>query len=46
MIETHEFGGNWTGEKLKQIDKYQRTYSTIMNKQIFQFAYIDAFLKL
>ncbi|PXF59287.1 MAG: hypothetical protein C4B58_04010 [Deltaproteobacteria bacterium] len=43
MIETHEFGGNWTEEKLKRVEKYLKAYATIMNKQNFRFAYIDAF---
>ena len=43
MTEIHEFGGNWTEEKLKRVEKYLRAYATIMNKQKFQFAYIDAF---
>jgi len=43
MAETHGFGGNWTEEKLKRIKKYLKTYATIMNKQNFRFAYIDAF---
>ena len=43
MTETHEFGGNWTEEKLKRVEKYLKAYATIMNKQNFRFAYIDAF---
>lgn len=43
MTETHKFGGNWTEEKLKQVEKYLKAYATIMNKQNFRFAYIDAF---
>ncbi len=37
MIETHEFGGNWTEEKLKRVEKYLKTYATIMNKKNFPF---------
>ncbi|PYS66172.1 MAG: hypothetical protein DMF74_01845 [Acidobacteria bacterium] len=37
------FGGNWTAEKLERVRKYLAAYSTIMNKQKFRFAYIDAF---
>jgi three-Cys-motif partner protein len=33
----------WTTEKLARIAKYLRAYSTIMTKQAFRFAYIDAF---
>ncbi|MBW2737473.1 MAG: hypothetical protein JRE64_01215 [Deltaproteobacteria bacterium] len=43
MTETHGFGGNWTEEKLKRVEKYLKAYATIMNKQNFRFAYIDAF---
>jgi len=43
MTETHKFGGNWTEEKLKRVEKYLKAYATIMNKQNFHFAYIDAF---
>ena len=39
----HEFGGDWTQEKLTRIQKYLTAYTTIMNKQNFRFAYIDAF---
>jgi len=43
MTEAHKFGGNWTKEKLKRVEKYLKAYATIMNKQNFRFAYIDAF---
>ena len=43
MTDAHKFGGNWTGEKLKRVEKYLKAYATIMNKQNFRFAYIDAF---
>jgi len=43
MTEKHKFGGNWTEEKLKRVEKYLKAYATIMNKQNFRFAYIDAF---
>lgn len=39
----HKFGGKWTTEKLERVAKYLRAYSTIMTKQAFRFAYIDAF---
>ena len=39
----NEFGGKWTNEKLDLIKKYLKAYATIMNKQNFKFAYIDAF---
>ena len=44
MSETHKFGGNWTDEKLKRVRKYLGAYATIMNRQKFRFAYIDAFV--
>jgi three-Cys-motif partner protein len=37
------FGGSWTEEKLERVRKYLVAYATIMNKQKFRFAYIDAF---
>ncbi|MBI1927344.1 three-Cys-motif partner protein TcmP [Candidatus Poribacteria bacterium] len=37
------FGGAWTEEKLGRVRKYLVAYATIMNKQAFRFAYIDAF---
>lgn len=37
------FGGEWTSEKLERVRKYLVAYATIMNKQKFRFAYIDAF---
>jgi three-Cys-motif partner protein len=40
---TQSFGGNWTDEKLERVRKYLAAYATIMNKQHFRFAYIDAF---
>ena len=43
MTETHGFGGNWTEEKLKRVEKYLKAYAAIMKKQKFRFAYIDAF---
>ena len=43
MKEIYKFGGNWTTEKLKQVKEYLKAYATIMNKQQFRFAYIDAF---
>jgi three-Cys-motif partner protein len=37
------FGGSWTEEKLERVRKYLVAYATIMNRQHFRFAYIDAF---
>jgi three-Cys-motif partner protein len=39
----HEFGGNWTDEKLLRIRKYLTAYATILKKRKYKFAYIDAF---
>ena len=39
----HNFGGQWTEEKLRRVKKYLVAYATIMNKQQFRFAFIDAF---
>ena len=41
--DPHSFGGDWTTEKLERVRKYLVAYATIMNKQHFRFAYIDAF---
>src|SRR5262249_35655351 len=38
-----QFGGDWTSEKLERLRKYLVPYATIMRRQPFQFAYIDAF---
>lgn len=40
---SYKFGGDWTSEKLLKVSKYLSAYSTIMKKQGFRFAYIDAF---
>lgn len=37
------FGGSWTEEKLASVQKYLAAYATIMQKQKFKFAYVDAF---
>lgn len=42
-MKQHKFGGSWTQQKLDILKKYLKAYSTIMNKQAFKFAYIDAF---
>ena len=42
-LAQHNFGGNWTALKLERVRKYLRAYTTIMSKQPFRFAYIDAF---
>lgn len=39
----HDFGGDWTDEKLERVRKYLVEYTKIMSKQKFRFAYIDAF---
>ena len=43
MKQEHKFGGDWTEQKLKHVEKYLKAYATIMNRQYFKFAYIDAF---
>lgn len=43
MNTPHLFGGDWTAEKLERVRKYLVAYATIMAKQRFRFAYIDAF---
>ena len=40
---SHSFGGSWTKEKLKRVQKYLAAYATILNKKGFKYAYIDAF---
>lgn len=42
-LPRQQFGGDWTEEKLERVRKYLVAYATIMNKQKFRFAYIDAF---
>ncbi|MCZ6558442.1 MAG: three-Cys-motif partner protein TcmP, partial [SAR324 cluster bacterium] len=39
----HEFGGDWTEDKLLRVSKYLSAYTTIMRRFNFQYAYIDAF---
>lgn len=39
----HQFGGDWTAEKLERVRKYLAAYATIMAKKKYRFAYIDAF---
>jgi len=41
--QTQLFGGNWTDKKLEMLRKYLVAYAKIMNKQPFNFIYIDAF---
>lgn len=42
---SHDFGGDWTQEKLERVQKYLSAYTTIMDprRNKFRFAYIDAF---
>jgi three-Cys-motif partner protein len=42
-LAKQQFGGDWTAEKLERVRKYLVAYATIMRKQKFRFAYIDAF---
>lgn len=47
MPNVHQFGGNWTEEKLKRLEKYLSAYTTIFTKgkwaQKYQTHYVDAF---
>lgn len=43
MDTKQQFGSKWTEEKLEKVRKYLSAYTTIMSKQPFHFAYIDAF---
>ncbi len=43
QITNQKFGGDWTNQKLEILYKYLSAYSKIMNRQSFNFAYIDAF---
>ena len=40
---SHDFGGDWTEEKLGRVRRYLVEYTKIMSRQPFRFAYIDAF---
>jgi three-Cys-motif partner protein len=40
---SHEFGGDWTQQKLELIRKYLVAYAQIMKDRNYRFAYIDAF---
>lgn len=42
-LSRQRFGGDWTAEKLKHVKKYLHAYATIMKRQKYRFAYIDAF---
>lgn len=42
-MQKQTFGGDWTEDKLKRIDKYLRAYTTILHTRSYRFAYIDAF---
>ena len=37
------FGGEWTGSKLKILQAYLETYTTLMKNQGFTLHYVDAF---
>lgn len=43
MLEKHEFGGQWTEDKLQILAKYLAAYGKVMSNQTFTTAYIDAF---
>ncbi len=46
MTEKHEFGGSWTEEKLKMVEKYLKAYAVVMNKHNFRFAYTVSVISL
>ena len=39
----HQFGGEWTRDKLTRLKKYLYAYTKIMKYKRFKVAYIDAF---
>ena len=41
--ETMDFGGPWTQEKLKILERYLDAYTTALKNQPFKLVYIDAF---
>lgn len=43
MSDAHEFGGNWTDEKLDRLGKYLHAYTVALKNQPFKTTYIDAF---
>lgn len=43
MTQEQMFGGQWTEEKLRRIQKYLSAYTTALSKNSFRTAYIDAF---
>ena len=43
MEGAHEFGGEWTTQKLEVLRKYLAAYTTALQRQTFRKAYIDAF---
>ena len=44
MHSSHQFGGDWTDEKLERVRKYLHAYAKILKKQNnLRYAYIDAF---
>jgi three-Cys-motif partner protein len=38
-----EFGGDWTDEKLKRLEKYLPAYTNVLKGRVYKYAYIDAF---
>lgn len=47
MPAVHQFGGDWTSEKLERVRKYLQAYTTIFNKNLgaryYHTIYLDAF---
>jgi three-Cys-motif partner protein len=42
-VSLQVFGGDWTEEKLRRVQKYLRAYNVALKKQPFTREYIDAF---
>ncbi len=46
-MTTHQFGGEWTTDKLERLRKYLQAYTTIFTKnvraQYYRTIYVDAF---
>jgi three-Cys-motif partner protein len=38
-----DFGGDWTDEKLKRLEKYLPAYTNVLKGRVYKYAYIDAF---
>ena len=43
MASEHQFGGDWTDEKLRRVGMYLKAYTTALKHQSFNTTYVDAF---